>query len=189
LLDLWESTSGLNDPDGNPLPDIHAMGADSLHMDLFIEVGYLQTLGYTTDSQGSVPPHSHRPSEAVINMLGDALKNAPVTNPDGSTGINLHVDIGASYQGNPYVISSTTLDTTGNTLAQGGDAIGESCGTDEAPCVSESEPFDKDAFPDYPGTIAWKKVYQYLRDQPLNYPGRSPVPGRQKVPRANGVSI
>ena len=27
LLDIWETTSGLTDPDGQPLPDLAAMGA------------------------------------------------------------------------------------------------------------------------------------------------------------------
>ncbi len=163
LLDVWESTSGLTDPNGNPLPDIHAMGADPRHKDLFIEVGFLQTNGYTTPSQPmGVPAHSHLPSQAVIDMLGDAYKNAPVSNPDGSTGIKLHVDVGNFYAGDPYVVPAA--------LARGGEVIGEAPTDTLAPLQAQFVVPASPEFPDYPGTIGWKSGYRSLRDQPLNYP-------------------
>ena len=44
LLDIWESsTTTLSDPNGQPLPNLAAMGADPDQKDLFIEIGYMKT--------------------------------------------------------------------------------------------------------------------------------------------------
>ena len=52
LLDVWETTSGLTDPDGTPLPDLAAMGADKNVQDLFVELGYMASAtGYNTPAR------------------------------------------------------------------------------------------------------------------------------------------
>jgi hypothetical protein len=38
LIDKLEDVSGLQEPDGEALPDLHAMGAGSDKRDLFLEV-------------------------------------------------------------------------------------------------------------------------------------------------------
>ena len=104
------------------------MGADPDHKDVFIELGYM----FTEDdpdpaigppSYGGVPkpPHSHCPAPAALKMMGDAFANAPVANPDGRTGIALHIDAGYAYptgDADPYLIR-------GDGLARGGEAINE----------------------------------------------------------------
>ncbi len=42
LPDKLEDVSGLMDPDGQALPDLHAMGASSRHKDLFVELGAMK---------------------------------------------------------------------------------------------------------------------------------------------------
>ena len=44
LLDTWESSGVLTDPNGEPLPNLDAMGADPYVKDLFFEIGYMTTL-------------------------------------------------------------------------------------------------------------------------------------------------
>jgi len=86
LLDIWE-TNGY-DADNNGTPDINlaALGANRLRKDLFLELDYLQGAG-----------HTHAPVQAAIQGLVQAFANAPITNLDGTTGIQLHVDVGPLY--------------------------------------------------------------------------------------------
>lgn len=75
LLDTWEM-NGL-EVDGH-FVDLPAMGADPMHKDVFVEVDYM-----------------NRPlSSRVVQTLMQSFADAPVTNPDGTTGINLHIDTG-----------------------------------------------------------------------------------------------
>ncbi len=77
------------DTDGDGLPDgwevnghnwidLKALGADPLHKDVFVEC----------DSMAG-----QAPDDAAIETVVDAFANAPVTNPDGESGITLHVDM------------------------------------------------------------------------------------------------
>ncbi|MCB0211951.1 MAG: choice-of-anchor L domain-containing protein [Anaerolineae bacterium] len=86
LLDDWE-TDGLTVSSAgvNEFVDLPAMGADPKHKDVFVEIDYMVGGG-----------HSHQPTAAGIANIVDAFDNAPVTNPDGTTGIHLHVDYGAT---------------------------------------------------------------------------------------------
>ncbi len=171
LLDIWETTSGLIDPNGEPLPDLPAMGANPNVKDLFVEVGYLER---------TTPPalaHSHLPSKAVIEKLAKAFRDAPVANLAGfRSGINLHVDVGpGNYQPPPAPASCAWNSATWTpacaiipaSVARGGEIIYESS-ADPAPRVPASP-----QFPDYPGTVGWKTGFRFLRDQPLNYPDES----------------
>ena len=65
LLDKWETTSGLTDPNGVPLPDLPAMGADPNVKDIFVQVDYLQANS-----------HKHLPSQKVIADVADAFDKA-----------------------------------------------------------------------------------------------------------------
>lgn len=82
-----EELSGLN-PDEDPEieADLRAMGADPKRRDVFVEVDYMTT---------------HQLDPAAIEATHDAFLSAPVTNPDGSSGISLHVDGGPGTEMNP----------------------------------------------------------------------------------------
>lgn len=84
LLDSWE-TNGLTVTVAgtDEFVDLPAMGADPNHKDVFIEIDWMETVG-----------HSHRPNSTAIATIVTSFNNAPVNNPDGTTGIHLHVDYG-----------------------------------------------------------------------------------------------
>ncbi len=63
--------------------DLPAMGANPLRMDIFVEIDWTML--------GAV---SHEPIPSAIAAVQTAFANAPVVNPDGTTGITLHVDYG-----------------------------------------------------------------------------------------------
>ncbi|RYZ43032.1 MAG: hypothetical protein EOO71_05495 [Myxococcaceae bacterium] len=56
--------------------DLTALGANARRKDIFIEADYYAGL---------------RPTQAMLNRVISAFAKAPVTNPDGSTGITLHM--------------------------------------------------------------------------------------------------
>ncbi len=165
LLDRWESGGSLSDPNGQPLPNLNAMGATPSHQDLFVEVGYMSAGEGTTYGGMPKPAHTHLPTHAALKLVGDAFKNAPVSNPDSSPGINVHFDVGNSYppgEADPYIIRDTSPG-----LARGGEAIDETVtvcarGPEDPPWVCQ--------FSAYPGTVGWKTGFKFLRDQLLNTP-------------------
>jgi hypothetical protein len=170
LLDIWETSTTLVDPLGVALPNLAAMGADPNIKDVFIEIGYMTTPGYS-GGQGTVTAHSHVPSDTALAMVARAFRDAPVDPLPGNKfkGVRLHFDVGANYQ--PGVLPSATSCQDKVTwtvqcaivpasLARGGETI------DETSCATHPEC----QFPDYPGTVGWKNGYRILRDQPLNYP-------------------
>ena len=160
LLDRWESSaSTIYDPNGQPLPNLHAMGADPHVKDLFVEIGYMNA---ANAMYGGVPKpaHTHLPTETALNMVGEAFKNAPVANPNLSTGIKIHFDVGNNHQNSPYVIPAG--------LARGGEAIPETaCNAADPACQ----------YPSYPGTVGWKTGYRFLRDEILAGPP-APLPDK-----------
>ena len=80
LLDIWEK-NGLNGV------NLQAMGADPQKVDLFLQLDYLAVPG----------GHTHQPLKAAIQQVVQAFANAPVVNADGTTGIQLHIDVGPIY--------------------------------------------------------------------------------------------
>jgi len=87
LPDCWEVAGRDVDADGRVDVDLPGMGADPHHQDLFVEVDYMV-------ETGGPAPHSHKPDLAALQRVVDAFDSAPVDNPDGKTGIHLHVDAG-----------------------------------------------------------------------------------------------
>jgi hypothetical protein len=72
------TSSGLNLP---------AMGANPVHKNIFLEYDwFVDSLECAT--------HSHRPTPQSISLVSAAFANAPVQNPDGTTGITLINDYG-----------------------------------------------------------------------------------------------
>src|SRR5258706_10216658 len=155
LPDRLEDVSGLKHPSGELLPDLHAMGAHSRHKDLFTEIGAMWAQPGTAYGSGAIQEvdgagHNHLPTPPVVKMLGDAFRNAPVTNPDGLDGITLHLDVGAGYHAAGPSYSSTEADDylVPADLARGGESIVETA------CVTSGTLTCQ--FPGYPGTVSWK---------------------------------
>ncbi|HEY9088913.1 MAG TPA: hypothetical protein VIO36_12145 [Anaerolineaceae bacterium] len=79
LLDGWE----LFGVDGVDLP---GYGADPMHKDLFIEADYMNG-------------HDHLLDLVHLQDIVAVFADAPVLNPDGTTGINIHIDTGGAATG------------------------------------------------------------------------------------------
>lgn len=79
LLDSWETSAVDVDGDGVIDLDLPAWGANPLRQDLFLELDY--EIG-------------REPTRAGISAIRHAFASSPHVNPDGSTGITLHVDTG-----------------------------------------------------------------------------------------------
>ena len=90
LLDGWELNGYDPNGDGNPEVNLPAMGANPLHKDLFVEADYMN------DSSGY---DFALPAKAQLDDLVNSFANAPVSNPDGTTGIHLHIDTGGAANG------------------------------------------------------------------------------------------
>ncbi len=193
-LDVWESTPGgapidPADPNSPKQPDLHAMRANPMTKDLFVEIGYMHTGVVTSYAGVPRPPHSHLPTEKALSLMSTAFKNAPVNNPDGSTGINVHIDVGGNYQapnvdpatGQPYPPLPTAAACQAawqprcalvqSDLARGGEAIDESitvCPPDpNDPTVCQ---FSDATVGPIPGTVGWKTGFRFLRDEVFNPP-------------------
>ena len=167
---MLEKVSGLKEPDGRRLPDIHSMGADPRHKDLFVEIGAMKADKGTAYGSATAPfsattprvvdedGHNHMPSPAVLKMVGDAYNDAPVSNPDGRPGIKAHFDVGPFYHFLGAAYRSTEADRylVPWFRARGGEAI------KEVACVPSATL--KCQFPDFPGTVSWKIGFQLVRD-------------------------
>ena len=79
LSDDFETNGIDTNNDGVVDLDLPAMGSDPMHKDIYVEVDAMR-------GQPLVPPAEKR--------VVDAFANAPVENPDGTTGIRLHLDNG-----------------------------------------------------------------------------------------------
>lgn len=100
LPDAWETTGVDYNHDGVPDLDLKALGASPNHKDLYIQMDWMVK-----------PPsciwlicwggRSFKPSDAAISDVRAAFAAAPVTNPDGSTGITAHIDAGPDSVMNP----------------------------------------------------------------------------------------
>jgi uncharacterized repeat protein (TIGR01451 family) len=92
LWDDWEMFGVDTNGDGVIDLDLPALGASPNHKDLFIEIDYMDCAVAGGDCAAG-DTHSHRPKAAAIQAVINAFANAPVPNPDGTTGINLHVNV------------------------------------------------------------------------------------------------
>jgi hypothetical protein len=86
LPDEWETDGVDVDGNGSIDLDLPGMGADPRRKDIFVELDFM-------------PPHRFAP--AAGNQIAKAFADAPVTNPDGTTGITLHLDNGTNSVMNP----------------------------------------------------------------------------------------
>ena len=86
LPDDWELQGVDVDGNGTVDLDLPALGADAFHKDVFVEVDWMEVPG----PEG----HSDAYLLGALERVRQAFLAAPVDNPDGQTGIVLHVDAG-----------------------------------------------------------------------------------------------
>jgi hypothetical protein len=182
LLDKWESsTVPLLDPKGNALPQFASMGADPSLKDVFIEVVAMRAPAHTTYGSDSAPlreslhsvtdefGHNHMPTPAVLQMLGNEF---------AAQNIRVHFDVGspaayhalvppnlapgspnpyASLAADNYIIGAGGNSGSNPALARGGELIEETA-CEPTPAVVDCQ------FPEYPGTVSWKRGFQLYRE-------------------------
>jgi hypothetical protein len=94
LWDDWEEF-GI-DSDGDGEIDYRLKDANPRRKDVYLEIDYMGKAckEMEIDDMGKVcDGHSHKPSAEAIAMVVAAFAKAPVSNPDGSTGITLHAEV------------------------------------------------------------------------------------------------
>lgn len=115
LPDEWE-TEGLDvDDDGTVDVDLPAMGADPERKDVFLEIDWMfedETCIWFVCWGGE----DFTPEPLALEAVADAFADAPVDNPDGSTGITAHIDAGPDS-----VMDPATGDSWGD--LSGGNAV------------------------------------------------------------------
>ncbi len=100
LCDNWE-TNGYTAPDGT-FVDLPHMGANPMHKDIFVQADYMVSGSGVCGPNGCAGfGHTHKPKPNAMALVTEAFANAPVSNPDGKTGITLHVDCGPDCIMNP----------------------------------------------------------------------------------------
>ena len=97
-----------DDADGDALPDgwetsgheglnLASMGADPQRKDLFLEIDCLADDANNDGDYTDSVDHIHCPTQQAVRRVVQAFANAPVPNPDGTSGIQLHVDVGDRF--------------------------------------------------------------------------------------------
>lgn len=81
LPDTWEKNGYDADGDGSIDVDLPAMGASPDHKDLFVEMDYMR---------------GRLASTTALDRIVQVYANAPVPNPDGTSGIRIHLDAGSA---------------------------------------------------------------------------------------------
>ncbi len=113
LLDSWETSGFDADGDGTIDLDLPAWGADPDRMDLFVELDTANGRVLRRDD---------------IQAMKNAFAAAPVSNPDGSSGITLWVDTGGAVD--PASIEGAPLGTCGDGIDNGGDGAADGADRD-----------------------------------------------------------
>ncbi|MFC6158142.1 zinc metalloprotease [Kribbella jiaozuonensis] len=81
LPDAWETNGYDANGDGVVDVDLPAMGANPNKKDLFVEMDYMS---------------GRLASTAALDRIVQVFASAPVSNPDGTTGVTIHLDAGAA---------------------------------------------------------------------------------------------
>jgi hypothetical protein len=105
----WEAqvtaySDGSVDSDGDGFPDswelsghdgvdMAALGASPVHKDLFVEADYM--------SIGNVNTNNLLPPKTQLDDIVNTFNQAPLSNPDGTTGIHIHIDTGGADATDP----------------------------------------------------------------------------------------
>jgi hypothetical protein len=93
LWDDWEQFGIDTDGNGTIDLDLASLGANPRHKDIFMEIDFMDCATAGGDC-AAMDNHTHQPKAAAINAVVQSFANAPVTNPDGVTGISLHANVG-----------------------------------------------------------------------------------------------
>ena len=102
LCDDWEKNGFTVMVNGVPVfVNLPAMGADPNHKDIFIQADYMDGQAFCIPLFGCLFGHSHKPTLAAIALMTQAFASSPVPNPDGTTGVRIHVDCGPDCVMNP----------------------------------------------------------------------------------------
>ncbi len=104
LSDAWETNGVDVDGDGTIDLDLPAWGASPTHADVFLELDY---------------EAGRSPSKPAVAAMKRAFATAPWPNPDGTTGITLHVDVGPLVD--PFAFESGFRNTCTNGIDDDGD--------------------------------------------------------------------
>jgi uncharacterized protein YjbI with pentapeptide repeats len=203
LVSKLEDTSGLVNPANQPYPDLHAMGATSTHKDLFVEVARM-VAGATAYGFPAGHPfnpafprvtttgHDHMLSMPAVKLAIDAYRNAPVPNPDGVNGINVHFDLGPTVGAAYKSAFQASGDPAANhivvgSLARGGEAIAE-----VAPCPVTAPNADGTPkncrFEYFPGTVAWPTPFQLYAQSPVGNNGEELTAAQANACDDSGVN-
>jgi uncharacterized delta-60 repeat protein len=86
LWDAWETDGVDVNRDGYYELELPAMGADPRHKDVFIEIDFME---------------NHPLDPTAMNDVVASFAAAPVSNPDGKTGVTVHIDNGPTSVMNP----------------------------------------------------------------------------------------
>ena len=81
IPNIWEMKGYDADGDGKIDVDFPALGADPNHKDIFVEMDYMPGL---------------LPSEEELDRITKIYADLPMRNPDGTTGVNIHLDAGSA---------------------------------------------------------------------------------------------
>ena len=94
LYDHWERAGGGIDIDLNGTIDLNlnAMGANPMHKDLFLELDWLKPDAATR--------RNFAPETLALATFSNQFSSSPLTNPDGTNGVNVHIDAGAGLSRN-----------------------------------------------------------------------------------------
>jgi hypothetical protein len=90
LQDAWEQ-NGI-DTNGDGVADLVLSDANPLRKDIYIEVDYMDCAVTGGDCPAG-DTHNHVPRPGAIAEVVAAFADAPVVNPDGSTGITMHIEV------------------------------------------------------------------------------------------------
>lgn len=139
LDDVEEHERGTNptdkDTDGDGLKDGHEVHVDALddanplRMDVFIELDWMR---------------GEKPSRSTIRDVAGVFDDAPIKNPDGTTGINLHVTYSNEVERESKTEVSTLLDVLDKNMKY------ERCGHYYALAMEDTDREDSMAF-----TLDW----------------------------------
>ena len=91
LPDHWEESGGGIDMDADGIMDLELslLNADPLRKDLYLEIDWTPNRIGTRGMSWS-----NEPQAGILSRIVDMFATAPVSNPDGTTGITLHIDAG-----------------------------------------------------------------------------------------------
>ena len=91
IPDTWKTIGIDSNCTGTVDLDLGAMGASPNHKDVFLQLDYMTV---SAQDLGLDPNATYKPSAGAIEYLVQAFNIAPVSNPDGTNGIHLHVIVG-----------------------------------------------------------------------------------------------